>query len=151
MSRFVDVDDLDSLRRSRRMRRERPVREEELGVELPRVWSRHTALGPNLRIQARAGFRAAIVEVKPGLFVVAEVPQKSVEIGFGPLVLAPALVKTVGRVMQQREQRSRQVGAAQRPLLPAPEAKPRERKRLTRWLDDDVAAEIGCPCEEDFA
>lgn len=116
-------------------------------------WQRPVDLGPNLRIQTRAGFRAAMIEVKPGLFVVAEVPVQSVEFGFGPMLLAPALMKTLGRALQGRVSAG---GAerAHRPELstqPAPKQLPgpvqdAETEGLARWLDDDVAAEIGCDC-----
>jgi hypothetical protein len=119
-------------------------------------WGKPVALGPNLKVRARKGFRAAVVEVKPGLFVVAEVPNTSVEFGFGPLLLAPALVKTLGRVFQRRSPAGHGAEAAQRPgffqqppqlpegqlgqqALPGPET-----EGLARWLDADVAAELGC-------
>ena len=118
------------------------------------------ALGPNLQMKARKGFRAAVVEVKPGLFVVAEVPERSVEFGLGPLLLAPALVKTLGRAFRRRQAGPDQPGVQQQPASPSPAALPpppaplalpgpvAEGDRLARWLDDDIAAELGCrACE----
>ena len=95
--------------------------------------------------------RAAVVEVKPGLFVVAEVPATSVEFGFGPLLLGPALVKTLGRVLQGRRSAGG-AGQAQRPEPPEPRQLPGpvadqpevETEGLARWLDPDLAAELGC-------
>ena len=123
-------------------------------------WSPAVALGPNLKMKARKGFRAAVVEVKPGLFVVAEVPERSVEFGLGPLLLAPALVKTLGRAFRRRQAGQGQPGVQQQqpPSQPAalPAPPPRaalpgpveEDDRLARWLDDDIAAELGCrACE----
>lgn len=122
-------------------------------------WSPAIALGPNLKMKARKGFRAAVVEVKPGLFVVAEVPERSVEFGLGPLLLAPALVKTLGRAFRRGQAGQGQPGVQQQsasppPALPAPPARPAlpgptaEDDRLARWLDDDIAAELGCrACE----
>lgn len=117
-------------------------------------WSPAIALGPNLKMKARKGFRAAVVEVKPGLFVVAEVPERSVEFGLGPLLLAPALVKTLGRAFRRGQAGQGQPGVQQQsasppPALPAPPARPAlpgptaEDDRLARWLDDDIAAELG--------
>lgn len=119
-------------------------------------WGPHVALGPNVRVQAREGFRVGVVEVKPGLFVLAEVPERSVEFGLGPLLLAPALVKTLGRAMQGStgHRASVQQQSASRPLLPwrQPAALPAPPERLARWLDDDIAAELGCAaCERERA
>lgn len=127
-------------------------------------WSPAVALGPNLKMKARKGFRAAVVEVKPGLFVVAEVPERSVEFGLGPLLLAPALVKTLGRAFRRGQAGQGQPGVQQQqaPSQPAPQPaalpapQPRaalpgpveDDDRLARWLDDDIAAELGCrACE----
>ncbi len=121
-------------------------------------WSAAIALGPNLKMKARKGFRAAVVEVKPGLFVVAEVPERSVEFGLGPLLLAPALFKTLGRAFRRDRAGQGQPGVQQQsaspPSLPPPPARPAlpgptaEDERLARWLDDDIAAELGCrACE----
>ena len=112
-------------------------------------------LGANMRVQTRAGTRAAVVEVKPGLFVVAEVPTESVEFGFGPMLLAPALIKTLGRALQGQRSAAG-AGRAHRPELstqPAPKQLPGpthgevETSGLAPWLDQDIATELGCPCE----
>ena len=118
-------------------------------------WMKPVDLGGNMRIQTRAGTRAAVVEVKPGLFVVAEVPAESVEFGFGPMLLAPALIKTLGRALQGRRSAGG-AGRAHRPelstqpapkQLPGPTADEPETSGLAPWLDGDIAAELGCPCE----
>ena len=93
-------------------------------------------LGENLRLRVRLGFRAAVCQIRPGLYLVAEVPEPSVELGFGPLLLAPALVKTLGRTLRKEAA----APAPARPALPAP----RPERRLAAWLDDDIAAELGC-------
>ena len=118
-------------------------------------WQKAVELGANMRIQTRAGTRAAVVEVKPGLFVVAEVPVESVEFGFGPMLLAPALIKTLGRALQGQRSAGG-AGRAHRPELstqPAPKQLPGptqgevETSGLAPWLDQDIATELGCPCE----
>ena len=113
-------------------------------------WQRPTELGERMRIQTRAGTRAAVVEVKPGLFVVAEVPAESVEFGFGPMLLAPALIKTLGRALQSRRSAGG-AGRAHRPelstqqpkQLPGPTQDETE-GQLAPWLDQDIAEELGC-------
>ena len=119
-----------------------------------RDWQKPIDLGANMRIQTRPGMRAAVIEVKPGLFVIAEVPAESVEFGFGPMLLAPALIKTLGRALQGRRS-AEGAGRAHRPelstqqpkQLPGPTADESETSGLAPWLDADVAAELGCPCE----
>ncbi len=120
-----------------------------------RDWQKPVDLGERMRVQTRAGTRAAVVEVKPGLFVVAEVPAESVEFGLGPMLLAPALIKTLGRALQGRRSAGG-AGRAHRPelstqpqpkQLPGPTADEPEVSGLAPWLDQDIAAELGCPCE----
>lgn len=124
-------------------------------------WGKPAKLGQHLQVRARDGFRAAIVEVKPGLYVVAEVPQSAVEFGFGPLLLAPALVKTLAKAFRKNRhapeapQIPPSVPVPQLPPTPPPLALPgptpdeddddRTDGRLPRWVDGEVAAEIGCP------
>ncbi len=118
-----------------------------------RDWQKPIDLGANMRIQTRPGMRAAVIEVKPGLFVIAEVPAESVEFGFGPMLLAPALMKTLGRALQSRRSAGG-AGRAHRPELstqPAPKQLPGPTQgdtategRLAAWLDDDIAEELGC-------
>ena len=132
--------------------------EADLGAERrgPRArdWMKPVDLGANMRVQTRPGTRAAVVEVKPGLFVVAEVPAESVEFGFGPMLLAPALIKTLGRALQGRRSAGG-AGRAHRPelstpqprQLPGPTADEPKTSGLAPWLDGDIAAELGCPCE----
>ena len=120
-----------------------------------RDWQKPIDLGANMRIQTRPGMRAAVIEVKPGLFVIAEVPTESVEFGFGPMLLAPALIKTLGRALQGQRSAAG-AGRAHRPGLstqPAPKQLPgpaqgeSETSGLAPWLDQDIAEELGCPCE----
>ncbi len=132
----------------------RGQRRERREQEGARAWQRPVSLGERMRLQTRPGTRAAVVEVKPGLFVVAEVPVESVEFGFGPMLLAPALMKTLGRALQGRRSAGG-AGRAHRPelstpapkQLPGPTADAPETSGLASWLDRDLAAELGCPCE----
>ena len=122
---------------------EEPEPEEE---EVPedfgavRPWGPRMKLGENLRLRVRAGFRAAVCQLRPGLYLIAEVPEPSVELGFGPLLLAPALVKTLGRTLR----RDAAPPAPQPPPAPPALPAPRRESRLAAWLDEDIAAELGC-------
>lgn len=108
-----------------------------------RSWGPRMKLGENLRLRVRLGFRAAVCQIRPGLYLVAEVPEPSVELGFGPLLLAPALVKTLGRTLKGVRAGQGQPVVQQQPAPPALPA-PRPERRLAPWLDDDIAAELGC-------
>ncbi len=72
-------------------------------------WSPPARMGRHMRIQARAGYRAAIVELKPGLYMVAEVPEQATrpEFGVAPL-LAPMMMKAAARVVTRRQAQAQQ-------------------------------------------
>ena len=110
---------------------------EDFGAVRP--WGPRMKLGENLRLRVRLGFRAAVCQIRPGLYLVAEVPEPSVELGFGPLLLAPALVRTLSRSLK-RDPAGHVQPPVQQPALPAP----RRESRLATWLDEDIAAELGC-------
>ncbi len=115
-------------------------------------------------MKARKGFRAAVVEVKPGLFVVAEVPERSVEIRSraaaagaragqdagtgvpaGPGGAGPAGCPAAAGPFPARPQPAALPAPQPRAALPGPVE---DDDRLARWLDDDIAAELGCrACE----
>ncbi len=75
--------------RLRRRPRSAPVAR----VAQPAAWGPLTRMGRNTRVQAAQGFRAAVIELKPGLFLVAELPEAVTrpEFGFAPL-LAPLMM-----------------------------------------------------------
>jgi hypothetical protein len=87
-------------------------------------WGPAVRMGRTLRVQAAVGHRAAVIELKPGLFLVAEVPEAALrpEFGFIPL-LAPmimnAATSAIGPITQavQAAQQNRQARPA-RPLVP---------------------------------
>lgn len=61
-------------------------------------------LGEQLRLQARRGHRAAVVQLRPGLWLVAAVPEETLrtEVGVLPL-LAPLLVTAANRAINQKK------------------------------------------------
>ena len=65
-----------------------------------RRWSPLVRMGPTFRIQAAQGYRAAVVPLKPGLFLVAELPEAVArsEFGIAPL-LAPLVVRAASRAI----------------------------------------------------
>ena len=86
-------------------------------------WGPFVNLGSHLRLQAKAGHRAAVVEIRKGLFLVAEVPEKSLkpEFGFVPL-LAPLLVTAAKSALNGKKRKPK------RPELPGP---------VAEWADDE--------------
>lgn len=71
-----------------------------MGASSPRRWSKPAKMGPNLKIQAQEGFRAAVIELKPGLYVVAEIADQATrpEFGLAPL-LAPLVIQAATRAL----------------------------------------------------
>ena len=90
------------LQRARPLQRRAP--KPSVAPALRRLWSRHVELGAHLRVQAIRGHRAAIVELRPGLWLVAAVPEEALrtEIGVLPL-LAPLLVTAASRALKQKK------------------------------------------------
>ena len=67
-----------------------------------RRWSPLARMGPNFRIQAAQGYRAAVIELKPGLFVVAELPEHVARSEFGVLpLLAPLVIRATSRALSK--------------------------------------------------
>ena len=74
-------------------------------ARLPARWSPPAKLGRNMRLQASQGHRAAVIELKPGLFLVAELPERVARSEFGvAAVLAPLVVKAASKAIQRRQQ-----------------------------------------------
>jgi hypothetical protein len=63
-------------------------------------WSVPTRIGDHLRVQAASGFRAAVIELRPGLFLVAEMTERvaSPDFGFIPF-LAPLMLRAAKRAI----------------------------------------------------
>lgn len=79
-------------------------------------WGPLTALGPRMRVQAAAGYRAAVIELKPGLFVVAEVPAHVVRSEFGIVpLLAPLVVQAASRALVEQQATPGQAPAPTQP------------------------------------
>jgi hypothetical protein len=73
---------------------------------VPHAWGPSVPMGRRLRIQAALGHRAAVIELKPGLFLVAEMPEALMrtEFGLAP-VLAPMMMTAARRSMDEPGQR----------------------------------------------
>ena len=65
-------------------------------------WGPSVRMGKHLRIQAASGHRAAVIDLKPGLYLVAELPEvvTRTEFGVAPL-LAPLMVKAAKKAIDQ--------------------------------------------------
>ena len=136
--RFGDELDDDFGARRRRRRRKKQRRQQKEARRRPRQrqpkpgWSDVVPLGENIRIQARDGYRGAYVEIRPGLYVVAELRTEGLEGEFGRKVRPQDVASEIFRVSSQalntfmpRQQAQRQQAAAQpttSQALPAPQA-----------------------------
>ncbi len=124
------------------------------------LWGERVPLGENLTLRARAGYRAAVVPWKPGLYLVAEVPeevaaeeQRRVKMGFAPVV-APLIIKAVANRLVNRPAAPAappapevRQGTVVVPMVSGgpPAARPVSRRYTTLgWADPQALAEIGC-------
>ncbi|TNE90361.1 MAG: hypothetical protein EP330_08580 [Deltaproteobacteria bacterium] len=88
----------ESLRRLRRARRKQPT---DLVLAEPRSeWGPTLELSDHVRFQAKHGYRAAALPLRPGVWVVTEVPDEG-EYGALPLLLTPLLVSAVQQYVQK--------------------------------------------------
>lgn len=103
-------------------------------------------LGSFGRVRAVPGQRATSVELRPGMYLVTFVPEKSVEMGFLPL-LVPAIVKTATKVLAPAPGAQPGPAAQTAPALPGPH--PPAIAGEIAWMDAETAGELGCdgrPC-----
>ncbi len=125
--------------------------EEELGrgPGRARTWGPLVGLGRNLRVQAAVGHRAAIIALRPGLFLVAEISEETTrtQIGLAP-ILAPLLLRSAGKALLRRPS---DPPADPNAASPASTALVRQTGPVATpaanlgWADaDDVAAALGC-------
>jgi hypothetical protein len=72
------------------------------GIGAVKAWGPAVAMGRRLRIQAAAGHRAAVIELKPGLYLVADLPEAVTRTAFGfAPILAPMMLKAARRSMDE--------------------------------------------------
>ena len=135
-------DELEGLRRRRRASVNPGKRNNggsSVGRRGDRAWSAAIPMGPRLRLQAHRGHRAAVMELRPGLFLVAEVPEEATrpEMGMAPM-LAPMMAAAarealegvprgrgpLGALFRHPQPGTRVVRVRQAPALPAPAARP---------------------------
>ena len=97
-------------------------------------WGPFVALGTHLRLQAKDGRRAAAVQLRPGLYLVAEVPGENLKPEFGVVpLLAPLMVAAAQAAIKGRKRKR------QRPQLPGP---------VADWADEtdvDAALDVEDP------
>lgn len=94
-----------------------------------REWAKPLPLSPSLQVRAKTGMRAVILPLKPGLFLVGEVPEGAV--AQGAQKVAGAMVKVAQGAL----------GSGGTKALPAPRALPAP---VEEPKDDDVEGLFGC-------
>jgi hypothetical protein len=130
------------MRRRRRKKKRQPAELVPIQRVAPpgSVWGPMTKLGTKMQIQAALGSRAAVVELRPGLYLVGEVPESALRPEFGAIpLIGPLLVMAAGQAIgakarrQRREQRRSEPG-----------------RGLFRWTRPEEETELsgaGCSCQ----
>jgi len=100
-----DMEGIGAFRPFQAFRKAKPLQAVRQRAQARRAaagWGPNVRMGKHLRIQAEGGQRAAVIELKPGLFLVAEMPEAVIrtEFGFVPL-LAPLMVKAAKKAIDQ--------------------------------------------------
>lgn len=119
-------------------------------------WGQKVPLGENLTLRARIGYRAAVIPWKPGMFIVAEVPEdvarkeaRRIKLGFDPVV-TPLILKTVAKRLLNRPATPAapevKQGTIVVPVVSGNLPVPHHYARLG-WADPADLAEIGCDCK----
>jgi hypothetical protein len=97
-------------------------------------WGPFVLLGKTLRLQAIQGHRAAVVTLRPGLYLVADVPARNLDPEFGVIpLLVPLIVTAASAALKGGKRKPRP------PELPGP---------VAEWADDEdvqAAVEGGAP------
>ncbi len=144
-------------RREREPRREPRARQEEATLQpIPgsvdpqarAEWGPLTRLSDNIRIQARRGHRAAVVELQPGMHIVAEVPEEMVRTQVGVLpLLAPLLMLAANRALKRRMKEER---TAEQVVYEPPPPQLMGPSRPAPWVapEDMQTALSGCGCNQ---
>ena len=116
MTRLHPAVALDDLARPRRRKRRkllsrarrlegRASREPVLQPVPAAPWGPAVRMGNHLRVQAAVGHRAAVISLRPGLYLVAELPEEAMRPEFGVLpLLAPMIVKAATNTLMPTAQ-----------------------------------------------
>jgi hypothetical protein len=121
-------------------------------------WGPVAKLNQNIRIQAGNGHRAAVMELRPGLYLVADVRDQAVlpatEGGIGavlPMLMAKGAANAIQRVVQKRREsgKPRLWNRHERnnPVLNPPQQPHLSPSSPPLLLAGPVAENIGCNCE----
>ncbi len=115
---------------------------EALGRALPWAdpsWGPSVPLGQHLRVQAQKGHRAAVIGLKPGLYLVAELPETMTNpaLGIVPL-LAPMMITAAKKVLTGPHGKPAPVAPAAPPALPGPSV---PAAAVVGWAEP---VEVGC-------
>ena len=83
-------------------------------------WGPLTRMGQQLRVQARLGYRAAVVELDQGLYLVAEVPEDALRPLFGAIPLLGTLLVQAASLALSRRATARTTASARGGVRAAP-------------------------------
>ena len=65
-------------------------------------WGRTTTVRDRIQVRVRSGHRAAVWPLKPGLYVVAEMPESNADFGAVATVLAPLVIKAAAKAINNK-------------------------------------------------
>lgn len=80
------------------------LREQALAVrdQAQARWGRTTTIRERIQVRVRGGYRAGVWPLKPGLYIVAEMPENGADFGAVATVLAPLVIKTAAKAVRAR-------------------------------------------------
>lgn len=126
---------------------------------IPRHYGPSMPLGANLRIQTSEGTRAGVIELRPGLFLVAEVPVQAARSEFGLAVLAPLVASVAMKALENPETQKQLASATERGVALVSKQLTQPRRLAppspVPWADEDDMAGVfgaevchapGCAC-----
>ncbi len=130
---------------------------DDLAGALTQDWNPMLRVGA-IRIQAKKGIRAAIITLRPGLYIIAEIPEAALtrEEFSGPLKMAEKIIETTKEAFERPK-----MGAPMPYQVAGPKsgwskeekknwrAEVARRRRLARWEDAGAADDdVGCDCKK---
>ncbi len=104
-----------------------------------RTWSQAVKLGDHIEIRAKAPYRAASLEVKPGLFVVGELRADALEFGAGALDVTKSLLKAASKGVDELSKTKGKAGASKKTSSKSSSA---YTKRLAALQQRELALQI---------
>lgn len=114
----------------------------------PRRFGPLMPMGANLRIQTSEGTRAGMIELRPGLFLVAEIPVQAARSEFGMAVIAPLVTSVALKALENPQTQQQLASAAERGVAMVQQQfmRPQQPQRPQRppvpWANEEDMANV---------